>query len=329
MNKSQFVNKNNLELLWEVLLDELKINKTNTNLISNVKIIFESNINLFLSRCNPKSNILDLNKQFLSQVLLAVNQLIPQQNINRINITDEEVLDPYKIEDIQAARQTDFEREFERKKMELENYMTPSKPQELDFTDKNFTPLEGMDSLLANKMAERNLDFDFSNNTSTNISPEQWLTPKKTSINSEKMEESHYIMNKNQKKVSFNDTSFNDTSFNDTSFNETSNISLKINESKSLDIFQKLKKTNLENDPNFTVEQTKYQQQQSIILPKQEEVLKNEKPQLNQNIQQNVPIIPNSEMIKQLNEMNNKIDKLFEMVTKLTKFEEIANEYNH
>jgi hypothetical protein len=316
MNKSQFVNKNNLELLWEVLLDELKINKTNTNLISNVKIIFESNINLFLSRCNPKSNILDLNKQFLSQVLLAVNQLIPQQNINRINITDEEVLDPYKIEDIQAARQTDFEREFERKKMELENYMTPSKPQELDFTDKNFTPLEGMDSLLANKMAERNLDFDFSNNTSTNISPEQWLTPKKTSINSEKMEESHYIMNKNQKKVSFNDTSFN----------ETSNISLKINESKSLDIFQKLKKTNLENDLNFTVEQTKYEQQQSMILPKQEEVLKNEKSQFNQNILQNVPIIPNSEMIKQLNEMNNKIDKLFEMITKLTKFEEIANE---
>jgi hypothetical protein len=328
MNKSQFVNKNNLELLWEVLLDELNINKTNTNLMSNIKIIFDSNITLFLSRCNPKSNILYLNKQFLSQVLLAVNQLIPQQNINRINITDEEVLDPYKIEDIQAARQTDFEREFERKKMELENYMTPSKPKELDFTDKNFTQLEAMDSLLANKMAERNLDFtSFKDNMSTNISPEQWLTPKKTSINSEKMEESQYIMNKNQKKVSFiDDTSFNDTSFNDTSFNETSNISLKINEPTSLDIFQKLKKTNLQNDPNFTVEQTKYQQQQSIILPKQEEVLKNEKAQLNQNIQQNVPIIPNSEIIKQLNEMNCKIDKLYEMVIKLTNFEEIANE---
>lgn len=323
MNKSQFVNKNNLELLWEVLLDELNINKTNTNLMSNVKIIFDSNISLFLSRCNPKSNILDLNKQFLSQVLLAVNQLIPQQNINRINITDEEVLDPYKIEDIQAARQTDFEREFERKKMELENYMTPSKPKELDFSDKNFTQLEAMDSLLANKMAERNLDFtSFKDNSSTNISPEQWLTPKKTSINSEKMEESQYIMSKNQKKVSFNEN----TSFNNTSYNEASNISLKINEPSSLDIFQKLKKTNLQNDHNFTVEQTKYQQQQSIILPKQEEVLKNEKAQLNQNIQQNVPIIPNSEIIKQLNEMNCKIDKLFEMVIKLTKFEEIANE---
>ena len=333
MNKSQFVNKNNLELLWEVLLDELKINETNSNLISNVKIIFESNITLFLSRSNPKSNILDLNKQFLSQVLLAVNQLIPQQNINRINITDEEVLDPYKIEDIQAARQSDFEREFERKKMELENYMTPSKPQELDFSDKNFTQLEAMDSLLANKMAERNLDFtSFKDNSSTNISPEQWLTPKKTSINSEKMEESQYITSKNLKKVSFNEntsfnnTSFNDTSFNNTSFNEASNISLKINEPTSLDIFKKLKKTNLQNEPNFTVEQTKYQQQQSIILPKQEEVLKNEKAQLNQNIQQNVPIIPNSEIIKQLNEMNCKIDKLYEMVIKLTNFEEVTNE---
>lgn len=307
---SQFANKDNLELLWEVLLDELRINKTNTNVISNVKTIFESNIKLFTSRSNPKTDILEQNKQFLNQVLIAVNQLIPQQNIKRINITNEEVLEPYKIEDIQSARQNDFEKEFKRKKIELENYMTPIKPQELDFSDKSFTPLLGIDSLLADKMAERNLDFEEIYNNTSNSITEKWLTPKKTSVNSEKI----------NKKVSF----------------DTNNL-LKVEDSTSNPLsllFQKLKKTNMENDSNNSVEQ-KYQLQNSIPLPNpnQEEVLKNntnftslQKTQLNQNIQQNIPVIPNSEVIKQLNEMNKKIDNLYEMISKLTKLEEVINE---
>lgn len=318
---SPFVNKDNLELLWEVLLDELHINKTNTNVISNVKTIFESNINLFISRTNPKTNILEQNKQFLNQVLLAVNQLLPQQNIKRINITDEEVLEPYKIEDIQAARQTDFEKDLERKRMELENYMTPTKPKELDFSDRNLSPLLDIDSLLADKMAERNLDFEQIYNKS-NINPEQWLTPKKTSVNSEKIEETKHLANNINNKNYYNEVKNKKVSF-DTS---TTNL-LKVEEDSSpINIFQKLKKTNVENDSNFPVEQ-KYQLQNSIPLPKQEEVFKNDptpSPQVNQNIQQNVPIIPNSEIIKQLNEMNSKIDKLYEMMFKLTnKLEEI------
>jgi len=342
MNKSQFVNKDNLELLWEVLLDELHINKTNTNVISNVKTIFESNINLFVFRSNPKTNILEQNKQFLNQVLLAVNQLLPQQNIKRINITDEEVLEPYKIEDIQAARKTDFEKELERKKMELENYLTITKPKELDFSDRNFTSLPGMESLLADKMAERSLDFEqiynnnYYNEVKSTIIPEQWLTPKKTSVNSEKMEQTKNISNGRLKYINIdndnniiNNNIINNNIINNNkkvSFNEniTTNILEEVPSSNPISIFQKLKKTNLENDTNFSVEQTKYEQQQSILLPKQEEILKNDSNSSSlQKIQQNVPIIPNTEIIKQLNEMNNKIDKLYEMVFKLTKIEGI------
>ena len=143
-NLSQFTNKQNIKLLWEVLLDELHINTTNTKLVSNVRTVFESNVKPFTARTNPNTNIMDLNKQFLSQVVLAVNRLFPQfkqeQNIKRITIFDEEVSDfkePYKIEDIHSLRQNDFEKEFEKKRMELENYMTPQKPKELDFSDIN------------------------------------------------------------------------------------------------------------------------------------------------------------------------------------------------
>jgi len=327
MNKSQFVNKDNLELLWEVLLDELNINQTNTNLITNVKTIFQSNINLFVSRSNPKTTILEQNKQFLNQVLLAVNQLLPQQNMKRINITDEIVNEPYKIEDIQAARKTDFEKELERKKMELDNYLTITKPKELDFTDKNFTSLPGMEVLLANKLVERNLDFDPIYSNTLNIKPEEWLTPKKTSLNSEKMEETKNISNEELKYINNNNNIINNIINNKkVSFNENikTNIVEEVPNSNSISIFQKLKKTIIENESEFPLEQTKYEQQQSILLPKQEEILKNDsnsKSKINQNIIQNVPIISNNEIIKQLNEMNYKIDKLYEIVTKLTKID--------
>ena len=62
---------------------------------------------------------MELNKNFLSQVVLAVNRLFPnikqEQNIKRITISDEEIAEPYKIEDIQASRQIKFEKEVDLK----------------------------------------------------------------------------------------------------------------------------------------------------------------------------------------------------------------------
>jgi hypothetical protein len=310
----QFINPDNLDILWEVLLDELNINIENKSLLSNIRLVFESNLKLFTAKSNPNTNIINLNKQFLSQLLVAVNKLFPslknESNIKRINITNEEILEPYKIEDIQSARKSDFEKELELKKMELENYMSPVKPKELDFSFKNLDdkiPSGGMDSLLADKLAERNFDIDniqHTNYNTSNINPEKWLKAKETSISSEKIEQRQFEqmanINKNSKKVSWNENV-------DSYLN--SNISLKIEETSAIDIFQKLKKNNLD--------ESKYETQSSNPLPKQEEVLKNEtisKPQINQN----VPLIPNTEIIKQLNEMNKKIDNLFEIISKLT-----------
>jgi hypothetical protein len=100
-NLSQFTNKQNMNLLWDVLLDELHINANNKSVMTNVRAVFEGNIKPFTSKSNPKSPIMELNKQFLSQVVLAVNRLFPnftfggeskqEQNIKRITITNEEV----------------------------------------------------------------------------------------------------------------------------------------------------------------------------------------------------------------------------------------------
>jgi hypothetical protein len=48
----QFKNKENIHLLWDVLLDELNVNTNNKGMIANNKTVFESNIQPFTSRAN-------------------------------------------------------------------------------------------------------------------------------------------------------------------------------------------------------------------------------------------------------------------------------------
>ena len=190
---TNFTNNANLELLWDVLLDELNINKTNKTLVNNIKIVFDTNIKHFTLKANLNLHIMELNKQFLSQVVMAVNKLFPkEQNFKRITISNEEIQEPYKIEDIHSSRQNDFDKEFEKKRIELENYMTPQKPLELDFSDNiniNNEKIKAMDILIAEKMAQRNLDLNLlvpNNNQNNQNNVENWLNPIETSIKIEK-----------------------------------------------------------------------------------------------------------------------------------------------
>lgn len=343
---SQFTSKPNLKMLWDVLLDELHINSSNKTLVSNIRTVFESNINPFISRANPKTNIMELNKQFLSQVVLAVNRLFPnlkqEQNIKRITISDEEVAEPYKIEDIHASRQSDFEKEVERKRMEMENYMTPQKPKELDFSDKNTDGrIKAMDSLIADKMNQRIIEIEQlqnSNYNNSSIDPEKWLTPKETSVKNEKtIVEPKFI---EQKSIIKNNQN---SRLKHISIDSNNNITLSIDEidqklkkvswddsadkEPTINIFNKLKKQPLQNIEiisNDTNDNKQYIEQKSMPLPdiKQEEIIRN---QITLPMPNNEPVIPKTEIIKQLNEMNNKIDNLYEMIFKLTNIIEKKN----
>ncbi len=349
---SQFTNKQNLKLLWEVLLDELHINTSNKSLISNIRTVFESNIHPFASRANPKVHIMELNKQFLSQVVLAVNRLFPnmkqEQNIKRITISDEEVSEPYKIEDIHASRQSDFEKEFERKRIEMENYMTPQKPRELDFSDRNSDgKIKAMDSLVADKMAQRNLEIEQFQNSNYNSSmvPDTWLTPKETSVKNEKTQIEPNVIE--QKPIIKNNQN---SRLKHISIDSNNNITLSIDEiepknkkvswddleeqkESTISIFNKLKKQPIvEVEPNINTikdnitqnDEKQYIEQKSMPLPqvKQEEIIRN---QVTLPTPINEPVIPKTEIIKQLNEMNKKIDNLYEMIYKLTNLMEKSN----
>jgi hypothetical protein len=292
---NNFTEQPNLEMLWDILLDELKIRAKPSAFINNIQTVFNSNINPFIIKASPKLTLLDLNKQFLKQVILAVHKLFPnlsqEANFKKINITNEEVLEAYKIEDIHTERQTEFDKQLKLKQNELETYMTLTKPNAISFADNMAdNKIVEMDSLIAEKMAQRDSDLEilYKNNLKTGVEQNNWLVSQKTSVKSDNI-----TLNTNTpKKVSWVDDN---------------------NDDSTVSIFQKLKKTNTNSN------ETKYAQQSSmtlndvtvseptIILPPQPQ------PIAAANLH-----LPTNELVKQLNDMNTKLEQLFGIVNKLT-----------
>jgi len=318
-NINNFTNQKNLQLLWDVLLDEFNIQSHQTTLKANIQTVFNSNINHFISRVSPKTNLTEMNKLFLGQVLLAVKHLSPQMTqddkFKRITITDEVVssvnLEPYTIEDIHAGRQSDFEKELNKKKMDLDTYLNTPKPKDIIFSDKNVEEkITEMEILVADKLAERNLELEILQKTNYNtVDNDKWLASTETSIKESKK---HNVEVVSQKKVSWDDLD--------------SNVNI-------TNIFQKLKKTNNVNannidtnnvDDNITLEieeltsKKSYLQQPSMVLPDPPSQPTLPQSAVTNVVNPNFPLMTQSQFIKQLNDMNTKLDNLYNIVSKLT-----------
>ena len=234
---NQFMNNENMSLLWEVLLDELQIANDDKNMQSNVKIVFDSNISPFTNsmKHNNTVNLVNMNKQFLSQVFIAVNSLFPKeqrvQQIKKIKISDNEIEGPYNVEDIKHARQTDFEKQFNQKRNEFEESITLKKPKDVDFaykqTDEKITE---MDNLIKETMKQRNFEINTIQNAyALDNKTTEWLNVK--------VNDSFKQKNIDTKSVTWKD-----------------NIILNITEQSEIstpNIFNKLKKTeqNVETSP--------------------------------------------------------------------------------
>ena len=277
-----FSNKENLNMLWEVLLDELKIKSSPSNkaVINGIQAVFHSNISPFITKINPSSGLMEINKLFLKQVLIAVNRLFPNLNqeqiVKRIQIGNEEVMEPYKVEDIHSARQNNFEKQLQQQREDFDKFSTFKKPKELDFTEKIEEPrITEMQSLIAETIAKRNFEVE---HIHTNLeSAESWLQSTKTSVKNEKQAttntmntdninrklkhinidtnnnnyENSNVVEKNLKKVSWED----DNSSNNISLiiddyqNTDNNINNINNNNNNNNIFNKLKKINVSDEP--------------------------------------------------------------------------------
>lgn len=327
---TQFRKKENLILLWEVLLDELDIKTDNPQLISNVRRIFDSNINPFISKASPQTNLVELNKLFLKQVSTAINRLMPglkqHQNIKKIKIMDEEIQQPYTIEDIHSFRQTEFEKKLEEQKKEFENAINPQKPKEVDFTyTEKESKITEMEHLIADTIARRKYELEEiqNNNYSTSDNAENWLNSQETSVKNEKitpMEETQFVQKKlkhiNIEQLPSNNIptsilkSQKNVTWNDNNTEIPDNVSLVVNETTSVpSLFNKLKQkpnTNSMQPTNSIKNDFIEDSLQPPIIPASNKIT-------NKTIIEN----DNNNIQKQLNTLNSKMDELQSMMTKI------------
>jgi hypothetical protein len=245
-NLQQFKTNKNINMLWEVLLDELNINPQNTAIVTNIRSVFESNVNPFLARANPNSGLMNLNKIFLTQIVAAVNRLFPninqQQPVKLINISDEIVnTEPYKVEDIHNARQTEFETQVNQRRNDFESLVTVKKPKEVDFSDKaENSKIKEMEALIAETIAKRNFDIEQINtnmNTNQNTNTDEWLKPNNTSLRTEKQQQQQENVTSQRKQKYVNDLEKEPALIGQlsspskkVSFNESNNVTMTIEE---------------------------------------------------------------------------------------------------
>jgi hypothetical protein len=315
-----FTSETNKKLLWEVLVDELGLNNiSQQSTISNIKIVFEKNLQMFKTRINPNDSLVHLNKQFLKIMIMAVNKLFPNLKqdleIKRLTITSETPEEPLKAEDLHQYKQTQLTNLYNKQKQDFEQYNILSKPPEINLTDNIIDEkITEMDSLLAEKIAQRNADLNSNYSIMPYVIDESKYTNKTSDISISSNNKLKYLnlddpnnISLNTKKVTWEDTS-----------SETFVVT---------SIFDKLKKVNdnktyesnlNENKNESSLNNKTYETQDSMPLPSvEQQVVSTINSTLSNIITPSVSgFLPTSEIVKQLNEINSKLDLVLRFIEK-------------
>lgn len=176
MSNNKFLSDANVQMLWEVLIDEDSITKDRRTQEAFVRTLPE-----FYERekSNPQKSLIDLNKQFISIMMKLLKQT--QQPHKKILITQEE---------IQLDRVSHFEQELGKKQNEFSKAMAVPLPETPVFKDNiKDEPLSEINMIIQRTIAERNLDIEKIHKSANKVDAENWLKSAPTSIKEEKAEQ--------------------------------------------------------------------------------------------------------------------------------------------
>jgi len=167
--KETILSKQNINLLWEVLIDEPSIKNITKDERDNLYTIFSNNLVIF-NENNKNTDLTQSNKTFLSQMIRMI------RSNTSATASSKKV---YKVEDIQAQRQKVFDEQLAQKRTDFEASMIVQKPPIPNFTEKiENEKIKGMDELIAKTVAQRNFDI-----SQINMNPAtDWLQPQQTSV---------------------------------------------------------------------------------------------------------------------------------------------------
>lgn len=172
-----FLTNDNMNLLWEVIIDEDILKNRSKDVIDIVHEMFQTNINGFYDIEKRKStSLIELNKKYIMLILNYVNNIIVRSN----KAKDE----PHTHDDIQKDRRSQFDQELTIKQQEFTASMTVPVPKTPNFNDSLAQPLSDIEEDIKKLTEQRKYDIEQVNYNKA----DDWLKPKETSIKGEKIQ---------------------------------------------------------------------------------------------------------------------------------------------
>ena len=191
MNTNFFLNKENIETLWDVVSDEEIFKFLTRDVQTKIASLFSKNIKGFYEiESKNSNNLIELNKKYILLILSHIKKNYPHQP-NKIKIYDE-VFPTQNItaEEIQNERKSQFERDLQKRQEEFENSINIKAPPVPEFADKyEDAPISEMDKIIKEMTAKRNYDVEQINrsyNSDINQA-NNWLKAQETSLKNEKL----------------------------------------------------------------------------------------------------------------------------------------------
>jgi len=250
MSINQFLHKDNISTLWDVISDEdmFKFQKRDSQ--EKIYQMFVNNIKGFYDVERTKTNnVVDINKKYILLILNYIKKNFSQSMPNKIRILKEEpVKELITYEEIQNNRRSQFDRDYSRAQEEFTNSVTIKVPEVPTFAD-NYkeTPIKEMDKILKEMTAKRNYEVEQITKKHQNDEEDvnNWLKPQETSLKTEKFTLPSSNNNSSRLKYLNSDGELLPTkeqSKKSVSWNEKDNIEMIIDDEPDDNIFSKFKK---------------------------------------------------------------------------------------
>jgi hypothetical protein len=296
MSVRQFIQEDNVAMLWEVISDEEMFKFLSRDMQAKVYQLFLNNIQGFFDNEKTKTtSLVDINKKY---ILLILNHIRRSYSVqpNKITIHQEPVKESITYEEIQNDRRSKFDRDFNRRQEEFEDFMTIKAPPVPEFADKETDrPIKEMDKILKEMQAKRNYEIEQINrNYNSTEQVDNWLKPQETSLKTEKFTPVEETQHYSRFKFLQQDTSEPIKDKKNVSFSNVEEIqTFNVEDEEDDNIFSKLKRVSSNQSENIKLEI--YQDNKSEKVIDEDRIAKLE---------------------REVRNINNKMDKILELLSK-------------
>jgi hypothetical protein len=199
MNINNFLNKENLNTLWDVISDEDIFKYLSRDIQNKIAQLFSNNVKGFFEIEKTKTNnLVDINKKYILLILNHIKKNFTQQMPNKIKILDETpVKDFITAEELHNERKSQFDKDLIKRQEEFEDIMVTKAPPVPNFLDKyDDKPIGEMDKIIKEMTSKRN--YDVEQITKNSVVDDNWLKPQETSIKSEKITKGPPLINESK-----------------------------------------------------------------------------------------------------------------------------------